>query len=116
MRLELPWPPTANTMFPSRKDGRRHLSKAGKAYRKEVHARVLEQHGVVKSLTVPLAVFVELYPPDDRKRDIDNAFKGLFDALTYCAVWEDDSQIKYLSAEMLPKTKGGKCVVIINVH
>ncbi len=116
MKLELPWPPTANTMFSQGKDGKRHLSKRGRSYRIEVHARVCEQVKRLKTLTGPLAVFVELYPPDDRKRDIDNTFKAIFDALSFSAVFRDDSQIKYLSAEMLPKTKGGKCVVIINLH
>jgi len=107
MRLELPWPPTANTMFPTGKDGRRHLSKRGRSYRIEVYARVCEQTKRLKTLRGPLIVSVFLYPPDKRKRDIDNSFKALFDALTYSAVWEDDSQIKLLCAYVMPKKKGG---------
>ena len=113
MRLELPYPPTANNMFPSGKDGRRHLSKRGRSYRIEVYARVCEQTKRLKTLRGPLSVSVELYPPDDRKRDIDNAFKALFDSLQFSAVFRDDSQIKELAAKMHPKVKGGKVMVHI---
>ena len=113
MRLELPFPPTANTMFPSNKTGRRFLSARGKAYRDEVYRRVLEAHGIFKPFTEPVSVLVELYPPDNRKRDIDNSFKALFDSLTYSSVWMDDDQVKELHARMLPKVKGGKCIIVI---
>ena len=96
MRIELPFPPTVNNMFPSGKNGRRFLSKAGKAYRLAVHANVLAQHGIVKPLTGPLSVSVHLIPPDRRKRDIDNYHKALFDSLGAAGVFEDDSQIEVL--------------------
>jgi crossover junction endodeoxyribonuclease RusA len=35
-------------------------------------------------------VEILLYPPDNRRRDIDNYTKGLFDALTHARVWEDE--------------------------
>ena len=40
-----------------------------------------------------------LYPPDQRRRDIDNYNKALFDALTLTGVWEDDSQVKRMLVE-----------------
>ncbi|NBW23084.1 MAG: RusA family crossover junction endodeoxyribonuclease, partial [Caulobacteraceae bacterium] len=35
----------------------------------------------------------EAFPPDKRKRDLDNVLKSLLDALTHANVWDDDSQI-----------------------
>jgi crossover junction endodeoxyribonuclease RusA len=40
-----------------------------------------------------LRVEIEAWPPDKRKRDLDNILKSLLDALTYAGIWEDDSQI-----------------------
>lgn len=40
-----------------------------------------------------VSVEVEIHYPDNRKRDIDNSLKGLFDACTHAGVWCDDSQI-----------------------
>ncbi len=47
-----------------------------------------------------VAVKLELYPPDNRRRDIDNTLKCLFDSFTHAGVWEDDSQVKSLTVEM----------------
>ncbi|NBW20709.1 MAG: RusA family crossover junction endodeoxyribonuclease [Caulobacteraceae bacterium] len=41
-------------------------------------------------------VVIEAFPPDRRKRDLDNILKSLLDALTHAGVWEDDSQIEDL--------------------
>lgn len=112
MRIELPYPPTVNTMFPTGKNGRRYLSAKGKAYRQEVYRLVLEQHGIFKPYTGRISATVELTPPDKRKRDIDNYNKALFDALGYANVYMDDEQIKRLYIEMREPGEGS-CVVIL---
>lgn len=64
-------------------------------YRKSAHVAVVEQIGYLE-LDEHLYVEVILYPPDARRRDLDNYMKCLLDALTHAGVWEDDSQIDQL--------------------
>lgn len=90
--FRLPYPPTANTMFPTGKNGRRFLSGKGKDFRAEVIALV----GPRKPLEGRLEVQIDLYPPDNRRRDIDNITKSALDSLTAANVWNDDSQIDRL--------------------
>jgi crossover junction endodeoxyribonuclease RusA len=111
--LELPFPVSVNGMFPSAKTGRRFLSAKGKAYRQEVYALALEQHGIFKPFTGPISVTVELYPPDKRIRDIDNYNKSLFDSLVHANVMMDDSQIKEHHCYMRETEKGGSALVSI---
>ena len=63
-----------------------------------------------------LGARVDVYPPDRRKRDLDNVLKAIFDALTHAGVYVDDSQIRYIRAEMLDRVKGGKAIVTISEH
>ena len=92
MHLTLPWPPSVNHYWRVCK-GRMCLSKAGKQYRTDCLAAVLSQIG--KPTTASYAVTVEIaaYPPDRRVRDLDNLLKATLDALSYCGILQDDSQI-----------------------
>ncbi|MCP6623570.1 RusA family crossover junction endodeoxyribonuclease, partial [Klebsiella pneumoniae] len=58
-------------------------------------------------------VHIVLYPPDQRRRDIDNYNKALFDALTLTGVWEDDSQVKRMLVEWGNIVKKGKVEITI---
>ena len=113
MKLELAYPPTANTMFPTNKQGRRFLSNKGKLYRQGVYADVLEQHGIFKPLQGPLRVTVDMFVPDKRVRDLDNTFKALFDALKHANVYMDDDQIVEIHAFKRDVVKGGKCDILL---
>ncbi|WP_407065701.1 RusA family crossover junction endodeoxyribonuclease [Enterobacter kobei] len=61
----------------------------------------------------PTQVEIILYPPDARRRDIDNYNKALFDALTHAGIWEDDSQVKRMLVEWAPQVPGGKVEITI---
>jgi crossover junction endodeoxyribonuclease RusA len=61
----------------------------------------------------PLAVQVEIYPPDQRRRDIDNVQKSLFDALQHGGVYYDDSQVVRLVIEKRDCVPGGRTIVRI---
>lgn len=109
--LELPFPVSTNTYWRHNR-GFTHISKEGKAFRSSVDV-------LVKGIKAPegrLFVGVVLYPPDKRKRDLDNfAGKALLDSLVHAKVIEDDSLIDRLLIERGTVVKGGKCRVFISV-
>ncbi|TCB96069.1 RusA family crossover junction endodeoxyribonuclease [Kosakonia quasisacchari] len=118
MKLKLPFPPSVNTYWRAPNKGPlkgRHLiSAAGRKYQSDACAAIIEQlRRLPKPSSEPASVEVILYPPDARRRDIDNYNKALFDALTHAGVWEDDSQVKRLLVEWGPVEKGGRVDVTI---
>ncbi len=111
MMFDLPYPPSINTYWRHRVFGRRpivYVTDAGVAYREEIKLLA----GVVRPLDGDLVVVVNLYPPDRRRRDIDNPIKALLDAMTHAGIWRDDSQIKKLTVEMMPKIRGRAMVSV----
>jgi len=114
MRLTLPWPPSTNTYW-RHVGSRTLLSKAGREYKRAVRGAVLEQLGApVPALSGAVCLSVELYPPDRRRRDIDNhAGKALLDAIADAGLLGDDSQVRELHAVMLGPAPGGRCEVEI---
>jgi Holliday junction resolvase RusA-like endonuclease len=56
--------------------------------------------GHFKKLSGAVSFAVECYPPDRRRRDLDNLLKCLQDSVTAAGVLDDDSQIKRLEMEM----------------
>ncbi|RLM13336.1 hypothetical protein BIY27_10720 [Gibbsiella quercinecans] len=85
------------------------VSEKGRQFKAEAVAQVLEQlRRRPRSITGTVSVSVVLCPPNKARRDLDNYFKALFDAMTYAGVWLDDSQVKKIAAEWGPVTKGGK--------
>ena len=96
--LELPWPPSVNHYY--RHVGPRVLiSKVGRTYR-EVVANRIKAEGISK-FSGNVELNIQLYPPDNRRRDIDNVLKCLLDTLTIGGLYEDDSQIKSLEIKKL---------------
>jgi crossover junction endodeoxyribonuclease RusA len=88
------------------------LSKRGREYRKACVSEVHRQlGGKPEPLTGRLSVHARFYPPDKRRRDLDNHWKSLLDALTHAGVWDDDCQIDHLVADREEKQKGGLAVV-----
>lgn len=108
IKLELPYPPSINHYF-SYYQGRPVLSKDARSYRHQVR-RIAIANGV-KPLMGPLAVRIDIFPPDKRRRDIDNCFKSVLDALQHAGVFWDDSQIIVLHAVKYPAAQDG-CVVV----
>lgn len=118
MRLILPFPPSVNTYWRAPNSGSlkgRHLISAkGRAFQSAACAAIIEQlRRLPKPSAHPADVAIVLYPPDHRRRDIDNYNKALFDALTHAGVWEDDSQVKRMLVEWGPVIPKGKVEITI---
>ncbi|TET37972.1 MAG: RusA family crossover junction endodeoxyribonuclease [Planctomycetota bacterium] len=110
IEIELPFPPSVNHYY--RRVGPRTLiSREGRAFRVKV-CSVLASLGI-KPMLGPLEVHVEVFPPDRRRRDIDNVQKALLDALEHAGAYRDDSQIVKLVAEKRECVPGGRTIVRI---
>lgn len=110
IELELPWPPSVNHYY--RRVGPRTLiSRRGRKFREEV-AALLAARGV-QPATGRLAVSIEVYPPDRRKRDLDNLLKSVIDAVQHGGAFPDDSRIVWLLIYHAQRMPGGKVVVSI---
>jgi crossover junction endodeoxyribonuclease RusA len=110
IEVELPFPPSVNHYY--RRVGPRTLiSREGRRFREKVTS-VLAALGL-RRMTGPLEVHVEVYPPDRRRRDIDNVQKALLDALEHGGAYRDDSQIVKLAIEKRDPVPGGRTIVRI---
>ena len=67
----------------------------------------------VRPFLGPLVVRVEVYPPDRRRRDLDNLQKSLWDALQHGGAYLDDNQITKFTVERCQPTPDGKVIVRI---
>ena len=91
--------------------GRQILSKAGRTFRLNAIAAILEQGK--KKFSGLVAVEIRVYPPDHRRRDLDNFLKAALDTLTHAGVWDDDEQVDDLRIIRMPVEKPGKAIVRI---
>ena len=109
IKLELPYPPTVNHYWKHTRGGIHYVTAQGKAYQQAVSLAV--KMAKVPPFTSKVMLKVDMYPPDNRKRDIDNIFKALLDGLTKSGIIADDSLIYKLVAEKHEAIKGGKVIV-----
>ena len=113
MVIELPYPPSVNHCW--RRVGPRTLiSREGRAFRRNVCA-LLRGNGPRKPPAGGrIALCMDAFPPDRRRRDLDNTMKAICDSLEHAGVYEDDSQIDLLIVRRREPTKGGKAVVQVS--
>lgn len=109
--LELPWPPSSN-MYWRRKGPRYFIAPPGIAYRQQV-VILGRSYKDCFDKDKRLSVIVEAYPPDRRRRDVDNIFKSLLDALMWAKIYVDDSQIDKLFVERKHVEPPGRVIVAI---
>jgi len=111
MVIQLPWPPSVNHYW--RRHGNRYfVSKEGQTYREEVFYLCHKYKGLYGAKS-RLSVVIEAFPPDKRRRDLDNILKSLLDSLQHAGVYEDDSQIDYLAIKRNPSLEG-KIIVTVS--
>lgn len=108
--VELPYPPSVNHYWRQWR-GKTLISRAGRAFRDRVCSLLYALKA--QPIAGPLCVSIDLYPPDNRRRDCDNAMKALLDALQHGRAYHDDSQITWLLTQKAEVYRGGKAVVRI---
>lgn len=109
-RLTLSWPPSVNHYWENNKRGGKRIGAAGKAFRAQTWADTLHVTPFGKSR---LSVEIVACPPDRRRRDLDNTFKAILDALENVEVFDDDGQIDHLEKWRGPVVPGGQIVLLI---
>ena len=109
IRFELPYPPSNNTYYRNTPRGTL-LSKKARQYHIQAKIALIEQ-GIQNGFTCPVRVEFVLFPPDRKRRDLDNTLKSLCDSLQKCLILADDSQIKSLELNWGEVMKGGSVYV-----
>lgn len=102
----LPYPPTVNHYY-GRRGTITFIKTKGRKYRDEVYYKLMS----TKLLEGKLKLHIDVYPPDKRKRDLDNINKCLLDSLQYAGIIKDDFDIDFLSMQRHEIVKGGKVII-----
>jgi crossover junction endodeoxyribonuclease RusA len=95
MIVTLPYPPSINHYWRHFR-GRTVISREGQAFRKNVCALLAGGGPRKPPADGRIALCMDAFPPDRRRRDLDNLQKPVLDALEHAGVYEDDSQIDLL--------------------
>lgn len=91
----LPYPPSINHYW--RRVGPRTLiSREGRAFRENVCALLAGAGNSQPPIDGRIALCMDAFPPDRRRRDLDNIQKPVLDALEHAGIYKDDSQIDLL--------------------
>ena len=113
MVMAIPYPPSINHYW-RRVGSRTLISREGRAFRRNVCA-LLGGGGPRKPPSDGrIALCMDAFPPDRRRRDLDNIQKPVLDALEHAGVYEDDSQIDLLLTRRGEPVKGGRLDVRID--
>ena len=116
MELILPFPPSVNHYY--RRVGPRTLiSREGREYRTQVCGLLAPGNGGGPSKPPAggrIALAMDAFPPDRRRRDLDNLLKCTQDSLAHAGVFEDDSQIDLLAVVRREPVRGGTVVIRID--
>lgn len=113
IKLTLPAPPSINRLWRVR-GSIVYKTKLYTDYKQAVMDVVKKSGYLNLKLETRLYYEAVYYPPDKRKRDIDNfCSKALLDSLTSAGVYVDDSQIDIIHYQRGPVVKDGKIEIII---
>ncbi len=110
LQFELPFPPSINHYW-RRVGARTLISREGRAFRKSVCSLLALRR--LHPLDGWLKVFLQVFPPDRRRRDVDNVQKPVLDALQHAGVYHDDYQIVSLCTDRLEPRDGGLLIVTV---
>ena len=110
LRFDLPYPPSVNHYW-RRVGARTLISRQGRAFRDSVCSLLALRR--LHPLEGWLKVHLQFFPPDRRRRDVDNIQKPVLDALQHAGVYHDDFQIVSLVTDRLEPREGGNLVVAV---
>lgn len=89
-----------------------YKTKTAKDYQTLVYLKLLKE----KKFTVEKLIFtMEVYPPDKRKRDLDNLLKNVLDSLMYARMFHDDCQIEEIHVIKKEVVKDGLLKISLKV-
>ena len=113
MPLTLPYPPSVNHYW--RRVGLHTLiSREGRTFCRNVCA-LLGGGGMRKPPSGGrIALAMDAFPPDHRRRDLDNIQKPVLDALEHAGVYADDSQIDLLVTRRREAVPDGRLLVTVD--
>jgi crossover junction endodeoxyribonuclease RusA len=116
MMITLPWPPSANKCWRN-VNGRSILSKEAREWRKTVEG-IFYSLSLQQRSRLPFCgsvyIMIDAYPPDKRKRDLDNLLKPLLDSLQHVGIYKDDSQIDGICIDRQQVIGDGKVNVFLS--
>ena len=111
--IELPWPVSINRYL-RRAGVRMHTTNEAKAYRRDVGwlCSAAPRFG-----SAQLTLTIIAFPPDNRRRDLDNIEKVLIDSLMHAGLFDDDSQIvEKHSYKKEPRKPHGAVMVVLSEY
>jgi len=115
IELNLPFPPSINNYYQRNRNGGVRIGKAGVLFRAQV--KMLIPSKLRTFSTYAVSVEIDVYPPDKRKRDLDNILKALLDAMEHAGIYKNDSQIcRLLIERMEAEPPAGRVVVRVEPY
>ncbi len=108
--ITLPWPPSINHYWRHFR-GRTVISQEGRTFRANVCSLLAGGGPRKPPAGGRIALAMDAFPPDRRRRDLDNLQKSVLDALEHAEVYEDDNQVDLLLTQRREVVPGGRLTV-----
>lgn len=110
MEFSVDYPPSVNNYWRRSQHGGMHLTKEARSYKQTVKGQL--KAAKVGKLTGKIKGVFKVYPPDNRRRDLDNVMKALLDAMEGIA-FDDDYQLHVMVIERAQALKGGRVDIVL---
>lgn len=111
--FDMPYPPSINHYYVRTPLGMA-VGLKGKKYRRDVSLMLTPFRNKFNE-TDRISLTINVFPPDKRKRDLDNLLKCIQDSLQDAEIIHDDNQIDMLTIIRRNDIKHGKLSVWISV-